>query len=1068
MEQIAHKFRVLKNLGSGAMGEVYLVMPPKGDPVALKLLKTSENQKAAIEQFENEFKVLKKLSHPNIGRIFDFGFDDESQKVFFTSPWLKGCDLFAATNNLSFEKCEDMFVQVLRAVNYLHQKGIIHCDLKPGNIYVENGNQVVLIDFGLAGYWGASIVGTPTYLAPEIFRGEKHSITSDLYAIGVIFYNCLTRIQPFSGKSLQEVYDRHRTHTPTPPVLVNDKIPKYMNDIIMTLLSKKPEERYSSAAAVIEDIAAFSKRKYTVETKETLLSYLPTTSELIGRQDAQLMIDQTVAHFVGGRSGKAFHVMYLYGENGVGKSKFISQIRTSLQLEKISIEDVKLPLGEADKKLLKSVDSIILEDLEDFLDEPEDQKHALRTAIVTAEHKKSLFEFVSFLEQKILSPDTKRMLVVICGTTHGQFRFFEPIFPHDDSEISVVEIKPFDENETRIFLETIIASREIPDLFVSEIYRDTGGNPQLCEQIIKNMIERGLLFDEKGRWSSDLLANLSEALKKVETSQSLEERLTHEYQNFSKEEKEIVHWLAVSPHGLTPKALERLSPGFSILQKKMMDKKIIRFEDKKTYFLYRSAYIPFISKSLPSSQIKELHRRLSQNDLGLNEQDIWYHQSLGGDSLMVLTALEQLGDALAHEGKKERALECYEKLHNTFVDVPLPQRVEWAVAASEILIWLDRFPEAVAILGTVEKEMTYTTVEIPLKSRLKVWEKKGLALLHQQSFKEAGFYFTEGLKISQQSGEAKVEEIRFLNDLAQIDMVTGQLSRAVNKFSEARIKSKSLSKNEIKRVTNNDLGHVYYRMQDFENAIEILKEDVKIFSTLPYLEPLARAQYTLAECYRAVKKLSKAISEYERCIEICNKENLLSILLRAYNGLGNVYLVSEKYPDALKNYQRALEISVHLNDLTTKAALLVNQGLIYRYQNNLPQATRRFLLAKQILESKDKKLPYETQLLSKCLSELSQIAMEENNSMRALTFQVEKAKMMEDNDTLKSDEFPIKLELARLYLENRLEEPFKEELLKLEELAHTDDEKQQIAELKARLVDIRSYSQDNTLKVGEA
>ena len=375
MELIAKKYRVLKSLGQGAMGEVFLVLPPRGEPVALKLLKTFDSAGAAgggqsaVQQFENEFKVLKKLSHPNIGKIGDYGYEEEQKKVFFTSPWLKGSDLYAATKELSFEKCEDYFVQVLRAMNYLHQKGIIHCDLKPGNIFVEDST-VLLIDFGLAGYWGESIVGTPTYLAPEVYRGEHHNRTSDLYAIGVIFYNCLTRTQPFSGSSLQEVYDRHRTYTPPPISQLNPQAPKYFSDIVATLLSKKPEERYPSASAVIEEIAAYSRTKYSVETAETLLSYLPTTSELIGRKEIQWRIESVVKGYLARQKGTPYFGIFIYGDRGLGKTKFVGQIKNELQLEKVVVEEVMLPLTEPDRNVLWGAHAVILEDMENYLADP--------------------------------------------------------------------------------------------------------------------------------------------------------------------------------------------------------------------------------------------------------------------------------------------------------------------------------------------------------------------------------------------------------------------------------------------------------------------------------------------------------------------------------------------------------------------------------------------------------------------------------------------------------------------------------------------------------------------------
>ena len=534
MDLIAKKYRVLKTLGKGAMGEVYLVLPPRGDPVALKLLRTVENTdpKSAVSQLENEFRVLKRLSHPNIGRIYDYGYDEELKKVYFTSPWLKGSDLFHATKDLPFEECEDLFVQLLRAINYLHQKGIIHCDLKPGNVFVENG-QVLLIDFGLAGYWGESIVGTPTYLAPEVFRGAHHTVASDLYAVGVVFYNCLTRTQPYSGKSLQEVYDRHRTFTPPPVTKVNPKVPQYFSEVTANLLAKKPEERYSSATAVIEEIAAFSSKKYSVETPETLLSYLPATSELIGRKEVQWTIEGVLDKFLK-NDALPYSILFLYGEHGVGKSQFVSQIKTRLQLEKINVEDIILPLSEADQAVLGLAKVLVFQDLENYLgDVGPDNMLASQEPPETFKH------FMSFLEQKVLSPETTKLLLVLTGTHKDHWKPFENLFPREELVFEDVLILPFNQEETRLFLETIIGQKQIPERFVLEIYHNTGGNPALCKQIIETLIQQGLLFDESGRWSSDLLGHLSGALKRIETPRSLEEKLMQEYSILEEDEKDV-------------------------------------------------------------------------------------------------------------------------------------------------------------------------------------------------------------------------------------------------------------------------------------------------------------------------------------------------------------------------------------------------------------------------------------------------------------------------------------------------------------------------------------------------
>lgn len=1057
MDLIGGKYRILKTLGQGAMGEVFLVLPSRGDPVALKLLKTAEsgNIEAAIEQFENEFKVLKKLSHPNIGRIHDYGFDESQNKVYFTSPWLKGTDLFVATKNLPFDKVEEYFIQVLRALNYLHQKNIIHCDLKPGNVFVENDN-ILLIDFGLAGYFGESIVGTPTYLAPEVFQGTRHSVTSDLYAVGVMLYNCFTRTQPFSGKNLQEVFDRHRNHMPQHISVLNPAIPKYIGDIALTLLSKKPEERFQNAAAVIEEISAFSKHQYSVETQETLLSYLPKNSELIGRSEAQSSIESLVARYFGGVEDKSLGALYIYGDSGCGKSKFLSQIKIVLQLEKISIEDVTLPLAESDIPVLKQAKVMILEDLENYLENVDGKWQP----------KEELKNFLSLLEERILDTKANRFVLLVSGQNLDLWPQINTILPQEDLISEVVSLPGFSEAEAREFLEGIIGQKPIPEDFVSEIYRNTGGNPGLIQQLIESLIHQRLLFDESGRWSADLITHLSDVLDKVETPKSLEEKIALEYKQLDAVSQEALRWLALCPNGLSLDVFEKLLPGQNakLLCDRLLDDKIIRSEKDIRYTFYKSAFEPFLLKSMSDEEKLDRHARLGSFDLSLSDKERLYHQGRGRDINLAQTALETLAEKLIQDGDRLRALDCYYRLLNLSKDMPILQRVTWIVKASEMLIWLDRFQEAIDLMTDIEDEITKSQ-QIPTSLILMFWEKKGLALLHLQKIKEASAYFAEGVNRAKESQEYQVEEIRLSNDLAQVEILTGHPERAIIKFELARVRTRELKSEEAQKITNNDLGHVYFRMRNFKSAIELLEEDIRVFSLLPNKEPLARAVYTLAECYRSNKEPEKALDRYQYCIEICKRDHFLPILLRTYNGLGNVYLINKQYQEALDSYQRAIEISVHLKDTTTRSALLANQGLIYRGQKNWPLATRRFLLAKQLLEAKESRLVYELQLLSKCYSELAMIAREENNSMKAVSYQVERVKLIENSDTLRPDAFQGRLDLIELYLENRLVDAFRNEYPQVEKLVRTDEEREKLKVIKERFDAIAQFDQDSTAKL---
>lgn len=1055
LDLIAKKYRVLKDLGQGAMGDVYLVLPPRGEPVALKLLKSLDAQtnSEAIKQFENEFQTLKRLRHPNIGQIFDYGYDDVLQKVFFTLPWLKGKDIYEYSNGLGFEACENLFVQVLRALNYLHQKKVIHCDLKPANIFVEDGTALIL-DFGLAGYWGENVVGTPTYLAPELFRGEPHSVASDLYAVGVIFYNCLTRSQPFSGKTLQEIYDRHRTFTAPPISEINPLVPKYFSDIIATLLNKKADERYPSAANVIEEIDAYSKNNYSVETEATLLSYLPSDADMLGRRGSLEDALMALKDFRSDQVREPYHLILIHGPKNVGKGRLVSMIKNKLQLTKISVEVITPPLSPQDEDVVKTAKALILENVDLFFLSSSDVTHFQQA--------------INIIEQKLLSPTLNRFVLIVSSSQEKDFGTVRRLFPLEDTRITTLELKPFTKQEIEEWLKKVIGQEEIPEKFRDQFYQNTEGLPETAFVLLQSMIENGLLFDKAGRWSEDLLANLDKTFDKLQISASLEQDFEKIYNALSAPEEDVVNWLSLCPHPLTREQLTKIAQQKQIQQtiQTLVQKNIAR-QDAEKITLQRTVFQNFIQNNLPDTEMARRHSALANPALNLEKKWSFFHLSRGQNTTLRLKASVKLAQLYEASGQRDEALQTYLLLLENFKNSPLEERISWILAALTLMIWLDRFEEAVHLASETENEIHYKKISLDAEKFLTLIEKKGLALLHQQNIEKARTYFENGLKLTRKFEHCKVHQIRFENNLAEMEFLLGHNTQAIQIFKETREAAKLLPQDQRAIITNNDLGHVFLTLKDAEEALVYLKEDMGVFEHLKNQEPLARALYSFTQVMELQQNFDKAIEGYEACIKICRAGHFYPLLLRAYNGLGNLYLSRQNNKEALINYQKAIDLAVRLKDSTSKAALLFNQAIIHREANNLALATRRYLTAKQVLENKETKLlAHEEALLASCYSDLAEIAHNEKNPMKALGFELEHLRLIEASSSLIAEKIKVKLSLATLYLENRLRDQFLREVKEIEPLVHNSENQKKLNDLKQQWQEVeKNKEQEDTGRI---
>ena len=254
------RYEILEELGRGAMGIVYKGRDPKLNRVtAIKTIRFTddfdEEQAAKIrEQFYREAEVVAKLSHPNIVTIYDVG--EDLDLSYLAMEYLEGESLetFARKENLlPIRKGIDVTAQVCDALAYAHNHGIVHRDIKPANIMILKNGLVKVTDFGIARATASSktrtgvIKGTPYYMSPEQISGMKVDGRSDIFSLGIVFYQLLTGELPFGGENLAAIMYQITTVEPEPPTKHNPKIYKAAVAILNRALEKSLETRYQNA-----------------------------------------------------------------------------------------------------------------------------------------------------------------------------------------------------------------------------------------------------------------------------------------------------------------------------------------------------------------------------------------------------------------------------------------------------------------------------------------------------------------------------------------------------------------------------------------------------------------------------------------------------------------------------------------------------------------------------------------------------------------------------------------------------------------------------------------------------
>jgi len=945
---IGGKYRLIEKISEGSGGIVWKATNEHEKEIALKFLKWSplKSRESATERFKNEFTILKSLSHPNIAKIYNFGFDVDSDLYFFTSELISGGSLKSLLG-APIATIETALLQALRALEYLGNHQLLHLDIKPQNLLLrknENDINLALIDFGLATFRSPDRPGgTANYMPPELISkrlelGEPYvtpDSRSDLYSLGVTFYYCLTGVQPFCAITkdgrhidIMATLKNHFQIKPPPPSTIREDIPSYLDRIVMKLMAESPEDRFVSPIVAAQAIMYRSPINHAAESEKTLLAYIPKEGKIVGRKKEILNIERTIKDISSG-NGNTSPIICIAGKRGTGRSRLLTAAKPLAQRMEFETITLDVDNWNYDINLATSKHSTLI--LIDNIDLVFKKQNAKNNPIIL--DIRSIVKALRIQRALPFETHSRNIMIFSVNTDKTNIEILLSKLEIDQSICKIVPLKNFSDNEVSEYLNTLLGDKPSSSV-VKQLMQCTNGNPLFITEHLKEMIAKGRLFSLAGRPDAKTLKTIGIDFSQATPPKIMSEVVLEKVKSLDDDAKKLANTIACWRRHVTADELKSTADtkNFYGALLALTRSGLIKKTLKGKGFLFSSE----LAKNIVRDTIKKHELKKIHDDIAIflkthkhrAKQELTYHLAYGSNPELSISSLQLLADSAQRKGKYLDAIKHLNELkHNIPND-------EWKTKV-KIISSMGRAYEKMYMYDLAKstyRKMTKikTPKKMALNVKLESMELIGRMLLRRRNFKDASRIFTKAIKLSRGKKSLILWRLTIENYLAGIDLREGRIEKALERFKKTdSIAKRTLDKAGRKQIKNNELGEALFRSGQPKAALKRFMFDLKNTEQSDDFERIADKHYLIGNVLRSSKiaNYESAMKHYKRALDLAKKRKLPKVMIRVYNGLGNLYLQTSKPRKALAIYRKGFHLSQQVDSYTTSVELMIGMGL---------------------------------------------------------------------------------------------------------------------------------------------